>query len=141
MPEQIRNRLSDDDQYKSGILTGQVVYFIVNKELILWDSDPKIKTSDYNIIGFSTEIKEVCYVENYKDKFKPYLCIATKTEIQFRQFEENNRARRHLKRAHETSFLNQASILNSFRYNLIDVKNSDKLVLTLEIDEIACKIL
>ena len=51
---------------------------------------------------------EVCYVENYQDKLKPYLCIATKTEIQFRQFEENKRARGHLKRANETQHFNQA---------------------------------
>jgi len=69
------------------------------------------------------------------------LCIATKTEIQFRQFEENNRARRHLKRINETSKFNQASILNSFRYNLTEVKQSEKLILPLEVDEVACKVI
>lgn len=49
---------------------------------------------DFNRIEFKQEINEVCYVENYKDNFKPYLCVATNSEIQFIQFEENALSRR-----------------------------------------------
>ena len=67
---------------KGEVLVDDIVYFTIGNVLYLWNKKDQDQFDlRYNQHEFNEKIYNVCYVENYSEDFKPYLCVATKTEV------------------------------------------------------------